>query len=100
VVIVLFVGGCKKKEPPSAIVEKVKAAGAGDVETASVAAIEQWFKKHQAVALEVKAMCLRAKERASADWGDTTEGRVCQAAANATVFHFNPGDVKPDNQKF
>ena len=39
--------GCHKKEQPSPIVQRLEAAGAGDVSAASVNSIQQWLQQHQ-----------------------------------------------------
>jgi hypothetical protein len=98
VVLAFLSSACKKPEAPSAIVEKVKGAGAGDVESATTESIEQWFTQHRDVAAQVKPLCDAAKRRAAADWSDSTEGRVCVAAAQATFFA--PAIVEPDKKKF
>lgn len=78
--------GCKKVEPPSPIVKKLQDAGAGDLSNASKESIEQWFRQHREIAKEIRQDCNRVKGTKPADWGDTTEGRVCQAVASASVF--------------
>ena len=95
----LFVGllvGCRKKEPPSAIVQKLEEAGAGDLSAASVNSIQQWLQQHEELALQVKKDCdqVRKSGSAPANWGDTTEGRVCTAAANTSFYHPFKGDSK------
>ena len=79
-------GGCKKAESPSPIVKKLQDAGAGDLSNASKESIEQWFRQHRELAKEVRQDCGRVKATRPADWGETTEGRVCQAVASASVF--------------
>lgn len=78
------------KETPSEIVKKVEAAGAGDLKSASTDSIVQWFRKNQPLANEVKQLCTPIRSSAPANWADSTEGRVCQAASTATVFNFTP----------
>jgi hypothetical protein len=85
--LVLSVGGCTR-EPPSAIVQKVEAAGAGDLKAASQQSIEDWFRKHSEFAVEVRDQCRPIREQAPAAWSNTTEGRVCNAANVASVFNF------------
>jgi hypothetical protein len=87
VLLFLLLAGCTN-EPPSAIVRKVKAAGAGDLEVASQQQIEDWFRKHSELAVEVRELCRPIREKAPATWTNTTEGRVCSAASVASVFHF------------
>lgn len=89
-VLGLVMCSCKKKEPPSAIVEKVEAAGAGELSSASFDSIEQWFLKHQDVAWRTKKACMPIREKAPAGWAETTEGRVCEAAIAANVFNTQP----------
>ena len=91
-------GGCKKVEPPSPIVKKVQDAGAGDVANASRESIEQWFRQHRDVAKEIAQDCKRLKATKPADWGDTTEGRVCGAAASVSVV--GNEHMQTDQQKF
>jgi hypothetical protein len=91
-------GGCKKVEPPSQIVKKIQDAGAGDVSNASKESIEQWFRLHRDLAKQVGQDCNRVKSTKPADWGDTTEGRVCQAAASVAVF--GNEHIQTDQQKF
>ncbi len=86
----LIMCSCKKKEPASAIVQRVEAAGAGDLSTASFDAIEQWFLKHQDVAWQTKKECVPIQAKANVGWAETTEGRVCRAAMSASVFNTQP----------
>jgi hypothetical protein len=97
VLIVSFLAGCTK-EPPSEIVRKVEAAGAGDLKAASQQAIEGWFRKHTEFAVEVRDECRPIREKAPATWSDTTEGRVCNAANVASVFNFK--ERKGDGQGY
>ena len=94
----LLSGGCKKVEPPSPIVKKIQDAGAGDVTNASKESIQQWFRQHRDLAKEIGQDCNRVKATKPADWGDTTEGRVCQAAASVAVF--GNEHIQTDQQKF
>lgn len=91
----LFVG-CQKKEPPSAIVQKLETAGAADLSAASVNSIQQWLQQHEEIALQVKKDCdqIRKSGATQANWADTTEGRVCTAAANTSFYHPYKGDNK------
>jgi hypothetical protein len=84
-----MLAGCTQ-ERPSEIVQTVEKAGAGNVRAASLESLEQWFRKHPDVANDIKRLCAPVQQTATADWGDTTEGRVCKAASVATVFQFTP----------
>ena len=97
--ILLFVGllvGCQKKEAPSPIVQKLEAAGAGDLSAASVNSIQQWLQQHEDLALQVKKDCdqVRKSGATPANWGDTIEGRVCTAAVNTSFYRPFKGDNK------
>ncbi len=96
--VAVIPGGCKKTDPPSPIVKKVQDAGAGDVSNASKESIEQWFNQHHDLAKEIVLDCNRVKASKPADWADSTEGRVCQAAASASVF--GNEHIQPDQRKF
>lgn len=84
--LILFpVVGCWR-ESPSAIVRMVENSGAGDVRTASVASIVQWFRRHPAVALKTDDLCRPVQKSALAKWPETTEGIVCAAASEVAGF--------------
>jgi hypothetical protein len=85
--LVLLLGGCTR-EPSSAIVQRVEAAGAGDLKGAAQQSIEDWFRKHPELAVEIRDQCRPTREKAPAAWSSTTEGRVCSAASVASVFNF------------
>jgi hypothetical protein len=95
VLLGILLVGCTK-EPPSEIVQKVEAAGAGDLGAASQHSIEDWFRKHTEFAVEVRDQCRPIRDKAPATWSNTTEGRVCNAANVASVFNFKErkGDGK------
>jgi hypothetical protein len=80
-------GGCTfRSDPPSEIVKAVEARGAGDLTAVSRQALEDWFRKHPDVTVETRKMCEPVRKVAPASWGDTTEGKVCAAAAVAGLF--------------
>jgi hypothetical protein len=89
-VVAFAMCSCKKKESHSAIVQRVEAAGAGDLSSASFDSIEQWFLKHQDVAWQTKKECMPIRDKAPAGWAETTEGRVCRGAIAAGVFNTQP----------
>ena len=98
VVAVLAMIGCSvSKEPPSAIVQKAEACGAGPLGSTSTAAIQDWFGKHRDCAVTVDAMCKPVREKATAQWTDSTEGRVCMAARNIAQWIRKPSE---DQEKF
>ena len=80
VMLVLFAGCSIRREPPSAIVRKAEACGAGDVRAASTAAAQEWFSRHRDCAVTIDAMCKPVRDKAPAQWFESTEGRLCRAA--------------------
>jgi hypothetical protein len=93
--LVWFVGCTQSQGPRSAIVEKTEHAGAGDLVKASTGGIEDWFRKHRNVAVDINTMCAPVREKANANWSDSTEGRVCVAAKNAAMSTYRyPSDDK------
>jgi len=87
---------CTRDQPrPSAIVERVQRAGGGDVAAASPLSLDDWMRKHRDLAVEVERMCVPVREKADAQWGDTTEGKVCVATHNAAMSAYrSPRDGK------
>ena len=85
VVLGLGLLGCSH-EPRSSIVILVENAGSADLRTASTGAMVQWFDKHPDVATEADKLCKRVRAKAPAKWPETTEGRVCIAAAQVAGF--------------
>lgn len=92
--------GCQQAEPPSAIVQRAQDAGAGDLSTASTDSIRQWLGQHRPVAIEIDKMCAPVRGNAPANWGDTTEGRLCTAARQLAFTNPPPGGVKSDGRTF
>jgi hypothetical protein len=90
--------GCKKAEPPSPIVKKVEDSGSGDLSQASTKSIYDWFNKHQDLASEIKKECLEVKDSKPANWGDSTEGRVCSTAISSTIIGNEP--IRTDDKKY
>jgi hypothetical protein len=88
IILMTFALASCTREPDSAIVRQVEAAGAGDVRAASNDALLDWFRKHPQVGQETRKLCEPIRKDAPAKWADTTEGRVCQAAQTAAAFNF------------
>src|SRR5438094_5058197 len=90
--------GCSvSKEPPSPIVGRAEACGAGPLVGTSTVAVQDWFGKHRDCAVAVDVMCKPVREKAEAQWTDTTEGRVCVAARGIAQWVRKPSD---DHEKF
>jgi hypothetical protein len=98
VAAVLIMIGCSvSKEPPSPIVQKAQSCGAGPLGNASTAAIQDWLGRHRECAVSVDAICKPVREKATAQWTDSTEGRVCMAARNIAQWIRKPSE---DHEKF
>lgn len=99
---ILGMVGCtpKAQEPSSPIVEKAKAAGAGELANASLPSIEDWLRRHRDLAVDLDNMCKPAREHGDARWLDSTEGRVCTAAQNAAMYAPKKPLKKGDGQTF
>ena len=99
-VLAVFIAAtnCSRPEPPSPIVQKAEAAGAGDLSTTSDASIAQWLAKNPNVAKDIEALCKPVRKSASATWGDTTEGRLCKASGR--IAFFAPSETTSDDRKF
>src|SRR5262249_44337808 len=81
--IVFALAACGR---PSQIVTRVEKAGADDLRRASVSSMVQWFEKHPALAIKADTLCTLVREKPRAKWPETTEGRVCTAAAQVAGF--------------
>ena len=88
---ILYTAACRKAEPPSPIVQKLEAAGSGDLGRASADSIQQWLGPRRQLAIEVEDMCKQVRPKATADWAGTTEGRVCAASAQLAFYRYTPG---------
>jgi hypothetical protein len=92
IAMVWTVGCTALREPPSPIVQKAVSCGAGDLSAASTAAVQDWFSKHRDCAVQVDTMCKPVREKAAAQWTDSTEGRVCLAARNVAQWIRKPSN--------
>lgn len=94
--ILLAVGACERRRP-SLIVKMVETAGAGDLRTTSVGSMVQWFQKHPTLAIKTDNLCQPVRKHALAKWPETTEGRVCNAAARVAGFIEWQRDIRVNN---
>lgn len=74
----------------SEIIRQVEAAGSGPVENASVQSLLTWFEQHTHLANQINKQCEQVKKTAPATWGDSAEGRVCEAASETALRHYEP----------
>ncbi len=94
----LVLAGCSIHEPPSTIVSKAEASGAGELSHASLASMQIWLEKHRELANELDAMCAPARAGAPAEWVDSTEGRLCRAARGVAGATFAP--IESDHRTY
>jgi hypothetical protein len=95
----LIAAACMRPEPHSEIVGTVERADSGDLSSTPALQIEDWLGKHHDLAVRVDDMCKPVRDKADARWATTTEGRVCTAARNASMFYrqyHNPPKPKSD----
>lgn len=97
-VLLLGLFACRRPEPTSPIVEKVERAGSGNLATVSKDGIREWLGKHKEVAYQVDEMCKPVRQQATAQWTDSTEGRVCIAARDLAFRR--PGPVTSDHKTY
>jgi hypothetical protein len=74
----------------SEIIRQVEAAGSGPVANASVQSLFTWFEQHTHLANQVNKQCEQVKKTAPATWADSAEGRVCEAASETALRHYEP----------
>ena len=76
------------REPRTALTRRMEKAGAGELQSVTTQSIEQWFRQHPDVAIEISRTCSSMREKAPAKWGDSTDGRICAAAAKVHFFYY------------
>jgi hypothetical protein len=94
----LITGACTTPESRSAIVDKVEQSGSGSLSPTSTESIQLWLGKRRDLSHEVDEMCKGARQKATAQWSESTEGRVCAAARNVEVMRAVP--VQGDGRTF
>jgi hypothetical protein len=94
----LALAACIIREPPSKIVSKAEASGAGDLSRTSLQSMQIWLEKHRDLASELDDMCVPIRADASAEWVDTTEGKLCRAARGVASATFKP--IESDRRRY
>jgi hypothetical protein len=89
---------CGRSEPRSQIVETAERAGSGKLSTVSKDAMREWLGKHKDVAYQVDDMCKTVRQNATAQWADSTEGRLCTAARELAFLR--PGPLTSDHKTY
>jgi hypothetical protein len=93
----MFMTGCTL-ELRTAVVEKVEQGGCGPLSGVTTDAIQKCLAERRQLAIEVDQMCAPIRKTASAQWNDSTEGRVCTAARNLAFWRSGP--VKGDGKTY
>ena len=88
--VLLTTFSCRGPEPNSPIVEKVERAGSGSLTAVSKDGMREWLGKHKDVAYQADEMCKPIRVNATAQWADSTEGRLCAAARELAVWRAGP----------
>src|SRR5271166_1543136 len=81
---------CNRSEPNSSIVEKAMQAGSGNLAAVSKDGMREWLGKHKDVAYQVDEMCKPVRQKAPAQWAESTEGRLCTAARELAFWRGGP----------
>ena len=89
---------CSRPEPRSPIVEKVEQAGSGNLAAVSKDGMREWLGKHKDVAYQADEMCKPVRQKATAQWAESTEGRLCTAARELAFWRSGP--VTSDDKKY
>jgi hypothetical protein len=89
---------CSRSEPKSQIVEKAEQAGSGSLVAVSKDGMREWLGKHKDVAYQLDEMCKPVRQKATAQWTDSTEGRLCTAARELAFWR--PGPVTSDHKTY
>src|SRR5260370_42078291 len=81
---------CSRPEPRGPIVEKVEQAGSGNLANVSKDGMREWLGRHKEVAYQVDEMCKPVRQKATAQWAESTEGRLCSAARELAFWRSGP----------
>jgi hypothetical protein len=87
-----------RPEPRNKIVEKLEQAGSGNLATATTDSIQKWLATRRQLSHDVDGMCQPVRQQATAEWAQSTEGRVCTAARNIEMTRTVP--AQGDGRKF
>jgi hypothetical protein len=85
--VLLTFAGCTH-EPRTELIRKMEQAGAGDLREVTSQSMELWFRRNPDAAIKIRGTCRKLMTHAPAKWGDTTDGRICAAAAKAPVLYY------------
>jgi hypothetical protein len=77
-VVLASLCACSRPEPRSPIIGKVEQAGSGNLTAVSKDGMREWLGKHKDVAYQVDEMCKPVRQKATAEWAESTERRQIQ----------------------
>jgi hypothetical protein len=89
-IVLLTTFSCSSPDPSSTIVGKVERAGSGSLTAVSKDGIREWLSKHKDVAYQADEMCKPIRVNATAQWAESTEGRLCAAARELAFWRTGP----------
>jgi hypothetical protein len=89
-ILLLILASCTAVMPDTPIVKATKAAGAGDVDKASVQSLSTWLRNKPEVTRNLVPQCKEAAAKGNATWSDSTEGRICQAVEIEAMWLHKP----------
>jgi hypothetical protein len=89
-ILLLILAACTAMMPDTPIVKATKAAGAGDVDKASVQSLSTWLRNKPEVTRNLAPQCKEAAAKGNATWSDSTEGRICQAVEIEAMWLHKP----------
>src|ERR1017187_2279213 len=81
---------CSHPETRRPIIEKVEQAGSGSLIAVSKDGMREWLGKHKDVAYQADEMCKPVRLKATAEWAESTEGRLCAAARELAFWRSGP----------
>jgi hypothetical protein len=88
--VLVGLSACSRPEPRSSIVERVEQAGSGNLAVVSKDGMREWLGKHKDVAYQVDEMCKPVRQKAMAQWAESTEGRLCTSTRELAFWRSGP----------
>ena len=73
-------------------------AGSGSLAAVSKDGMREWLGKHKDIAYQVDEMCKPVRLKATAQWAESPEGRLCTAARELAFWR--PGPVTSDDKTY
>jgi hypothetical protein len=89
-VVLMGLFACSRPEPESGIVEKAEQAGSGRLAAVSKDSMREWLGKHKDLAWQIDEMCKPVRQKATAQWAESTGGRLCTAVRELAFWRSGP----------